>query len=675
MRFLPLLVLVSCATVPQAPATPPAAAPAPAAAAAPARTWRQPRAVVIRHATVMPATGPAIVDGAVAFVDGKLVAVGKDAEVATPEGAEEVDGRGLFVTPGIVDSHSHLGVYATPASFSHDDGNEVTAPVTAEISAEHSFWPQDPGLRRAAAGGVTSLLVLPGSANLIGGRGFPAKLHFGRSAAEVRFPGAKDSLKMACGENPRRVYGVGKGSAPATRMANVAGYRTAFLQAKDYLAKREDYEKKKAKAEGKEAEALGPPPLRDLKLETLGEVLQGNILVQNHCYRADEMDVMLRVADEFGFSIRAFHHALEAYKLRDRLAQEGVATATWADWWGFKLEAWDGIPENAGLLSQAGAKAVIHSDSALGIQRLNQEAAKAMWRARESGIPISEEEALRWVTLNAAWVMGVDALTGSLTPGKMADVVLWEGHPLSTYARAKRVWVDGVVTYDAERGPSVPSDFEVGERARNSAQLVARPAPRPEALAALACDGAKERACAEALPVEAGSCVVFQDVALLSAGELTAQTHVLVQAGKVAQVGAQLRVPAGCRSIAGKGRLLSAGFVDPLTGLALVDVLAEESSNDLTPREEAAKQPIHAALRAVDSVNPDSPTLAVARLGGVTAAGAVPQGGLVSGQSAFITTDGSVRREALAMHVSLGQGGRRALSSTRSATLERLREL
>jgi imidazolonepropionase-like amidohydrolase len=349
MRYLALLpLLLSCATTAPSSAQPETATLPPIPTDA-ARSWNQPRAVVIRHATVMPASGPAIEDGAVAFADGKLLAVGRNAEVATPPGAEEIDGTGLYVTPGIIDAHSHLGVYASPSSFSNDDGNEWSAPVTAEVDAEHGFWPQDPGLRRAAAGGITSLLVLPGSANLIGGRGFPVKLHFGRSAVEMRFPGARDVLKVACGENPRRAYGVERKSAPMTRMANVAGYRQAFAQARDYLNKLQDWEKKKEK----KPEEVGPPPMRDLKLETLAEVMRGNILVQNHCYRADEMAVMLQVAEENGFAIRAFHHALEAYKLRDKLAEKQVAVATWADWWGFKLEAWDGIPENAGLVSQA----------------------------------------------------------------------------------------------------------------------------------------------------------------------------------------------------------------------------------------------------------------------------------------------------------------------------------
>ncbi|MCI0572398.1 MAG: amidohydrolase family protein [Myxococcaceae bacterium] len=668
-----LLTLTACASVqtpPPAPSTPRVAPMSPAAEAAPTRTWHQERPVVIRHATVMPVSGPAIEDGAVSFVDGKLVAVGKNADVATPPGAEEVDGTGLFVTPGIIDAHSHLGVYASPASFSNNDGNEATAPVTAEVSAEHAFWPQDPGLRRAAAGGVTALLVLPGSANLIGGRGFPVKLHFGRSAREVRFPGAKDGLKMACGENPRRVYGEGRHTAPSTRMGNAAGYRQAFAQAKSYLERWDEWEKKHEK----EGEKAGPPPERNLKLETLAEVLRGNILVQNHCYRADEMVVMLQIAQEFGYPIRAFHHAIEAYKVRDLLADKQVAVATWADWWGFKLEAWDGIPQNAGLVSQAGGRAVIHSDSALGIQRLNQEAAKAMWRAREAGIPVSEQEALRWVTLNAAWLMGVDSVTGSLEPGKMADVVLWKGHPLSAYARAQRVWADGVVTYDGVKGPVEDSDFELGESAATVARLTAQPASRPQLPAA--CDPQADATCAKPLPVDAAACVVFRDVTLLSEGRLTPGAHALVEGGKVTRVQpGTLSTPPGCRTVEGKGAVLAPGFMDPMTALGIVEVQAEESTNDVGPRAAMTPPPaVNAALRTADSINPASVTFAVARLGGITGAGVVPSGGLISGQSAFVTTDGTVRRTPLALHVNL-RDGRDALSSSRSAVLERLREL
>jgi imidazolonepropionase-like amidohydrolase len=676
MRYLFLLpLLVSCATATPTP-TSPDLGKLPVTPTEASRAWSQPRAVVIRHATVMPASGPAIEDGAVAFADGKLVAVGRNAEVATPPGAEEVDGTGLYVTPGIIDAHSHLGVYSSPATFANEEGNEVTAPVTSEVDAEHGFWPQDPGLRRAAAGGITSLLVLPGSANLIGGRGFPVKLHFGRTAMEMRFPGAKDVLKMACGENPRRAYGQERKVAPSTRMANVAGYRQAFAQARDYLNKLEDWRKKHEK----KPDEAGPEPMRDLKLETLAQVLRGEILVQNHCYRADEMAVMLQVAEESGFAIRAFHHALESYKLRDTLARKNVASATWADWWGFKMEAWDGIPENAGLLTQAGARAVIHSDSAYGIQRLNQEAGKAMWRARESGIPISEEQALRWVTSDAAWVMGVEDRTGTLEPGKMADVVLWKGHPLSVYARAQRVWVDGVLTYDAATGPVEPSDFEVGERAGVSARLVAQPAAVPElkelGLSAR-CDASKDRGCAERVPVSGEACTAFQGVTVFTGTVWLRGASVVAEGGKVTRVqaGAAGTLPAGCRVVEGQGRLLMPGFMEPFSALGLVEVLQEATTNDYGVWGEDAKEPIRAALRASDGINPASALFPVARLGGVTASASVPGGGLVPGQSAWVATDGSVRRAQLALHVNLGNSGREAVAGSRSMVLERLREL
>jgi imidazolonepropionase-like amidohydrolase len=366
-----------------------------------------------------------------------------------------VDAGGRVVTPGLIDAHSHMGVYPSPEVAAHADGNEATSPITAEVSAEHSFWPQDPGLTRAAAAGVTSMLILPGSANLVGGRGFAIKNRPGRSAAAMRFPGAPYVLKMACGENPKRVYG--KKSGPSTRMGNVAVVRAAFSQAQDYGRRWEVWEKR-TRARGE------PPPPRDLRLETLLEVLRGRILVENHCYRADEMLLMLDVAAEFGFSIRAFHHALEAYKIADVLAKRGVAVATWADWWGFKLEAFDGIPENLALVHHAGARVLVHSDSPTFAQRLNQAAAQGLAAGRAMGIEISEDDALRWVTLNPAWAMGVDRMTGSLEAGKMADVVIWSGSPFSIYGRAQQVFVDGHQVFDraADGGRERSGDFELG---------------------------------------------------------------------------------------------------------------------------------------------------------------------------------------------------------------------
>ncbi len=372
------------------------------------------------------------------------------------DGAVVIDAAGAYLTPGLIDTHSHLGVYPSPRAGAHNDGNEATAPITAGVWAEHAFWPQDPGLERAVAGGVTTLQVLPGSANLVGGRGVVLHALPQRGSRAMRLEGAPETVKMACGENPKRVY-ADKGG-PSTRMGNLRGQRQAFADAAAYQAAWDHW----AATRGEDDSGGDPPPARDLDMETLAGVLRGEILPQIHCYRADDMLNMLQLADEFGFQIRGFHHALEAYKIRDVLAEAGVSASTWADWWGFKLEAWDGIPENAALLTRAGVRAVIHSDSAEGIQRLNQEAAKAMAAGRRAGIPVSEDEALRWITWNAAWTLGVEDQVGSLEPGKRADVVLWDASPFSVYARAERVWIDGALRYDRARSGEPWSDFELG---------------------------------------------------------------------------------------------------------------------------------------------------------------------------------------------------------------------
>ena len=403
--------------------------------------------VLIRNATIMTATGQEIAGGSILLRDGKIVAVG--ASVTAPADAVVVDATGKYVTPGLIDTHSHLGVYSAPGTFAESDGNEATNPVTAEVWAEHSFWPQDPQIPLAIAGGITIIQALPGSANLIGGRSAIMKLVPARTAQEMKFPGAHYGLKMACGENPKRVY---QSRGPSTRMGNMAGYREAFIQAEAYRRRWDKWNR----------DHQGDPPQRDLKLETLAEVLRGNIYVQNHCYRADEMVQMLDLAREFGFQIRSFHHAVEAYKIADYLASAGTAVSIWADWWGFKEEAMDGIQQNAALVQQAGARPVIHSDSPSGIQRLNQEAAKSMYAGQRAGIPITRDQALRWITVNPAWVLGLDSLVGTLEPGKNADVVVWSADPFSVYAQADQVYNDGWLVYDRNDPAHQPrTDFEL----------------------------------------------------------------------------------------------------------------------------------------------------------------------------------------------------------------------
>jgi len=403
------------------------------------------RPTVIQDATVMTAAGETIEEGDVLLRDRQIDSVGTDLPV--PDDAEVVDGDGKYVTPGIIDSHSHLGVSATPEVGPHYDNNEVGM-ATPELWMEHGVWPQGPGFARALAGGTTTALLLPGSGDVIEGRGFTAKLVPGRTPQDMKFPDAPPTLKVACGENPK-----GGSSYPTTRMGTAEGLRSTLLEAQDY---RETWD---AWLE----DPTGEPPERDLGMETLAQVLRGTMLVQVHCYRADDMATFLEIAQEFDVDIRSFHHAVEAYKIRDRLAAEGVSASMWSDWWGFKMEAFDGIPENVPLVHDAGARAIVHTDDDLDIQRLNQEAAKALRAGREAGLEITRNEALRWITAHPAWALGIQDRVGTLEEGKNADVVLWSGDPFSVYTTAQRVWVDGALVYDRSDPDYQPrSDFELG---------------------------------------------------------------------------------------------------------------------------------------------------------------------------------------------------------------------
>src|SRR5690349_5522649 len=409
------------------------------------------RPTVIRNVTILTAAGPTIRNGAVLLTNGKIAQVG--ANVTAPADALVIDGTGKYVTPGIIDTHSHIGGAAAPGDpgAQTDDINEATNPVTANVWVEHSVWPQDPQLPRSLAGGVTTIQVLPGSANLIGGRSVVLKLVPSRSVQGMKFPGAKYGLKMACGENPTRVYA---NRGPSTRMGNVAGYRAAWIQAEAYRRRWDQW---------LAGDRRGDPPSRDLGLETLAEVLRGNILVHNHCYRADEMMQMVDIAKEFGYKIRSFHHGVEAYKIADVLAREGIAGSLWADWGAFKMEAADAIRANLALVHNAGARAIVHSDDASGEQRLNQEAAKAMAAGRAIGINLTEDDAIKWLTINPAWALGIDDRTGSIEQGKSADVVLWTGSPFSVYSKPEKVWIDGAVLFDrTDPRQQWRTDFELG---------------------------------------------------------------------------------------------------------------------------------------------------------------------------------------------------------------------
>jgi imidazolonepropionase-like amidohydrolase len=393
----------------------------------------------------------------VLFDNGIIEEIGKN---IVDGDATIIDAKGKWLTPGIIDIHSHMGVYPAPGVRTSSDGNEATSPITAEVWAEHSVWTQDPQFSLALKGGVTAFHVLPGSANLMGGRGATFKNIPRNTIHDMKFPGAPHSLKMACGENPKRVYG-NRGSAPSTRMGNMAGYRKAWINASDYQRRKNEYTSK-----SDEAKELIDPPKRNLELDTLAGVLDGEILVQNHCYRADEMAMMIEMSKEFDYKITAFHHAVEAYKIADLLADEGICGALWADWWGFKHEAYDMVPANIAIVDQArGGKgcAIVHSDDEVGIQHLNQEAAKALSAGLRAGYEISKARAIKWITSNPAKAAGILDQTGTIEIGKDADLVIWSKNPFSVYALAEYVFIDGAEAFvRGEKQTQPVTDFDLG---------------------------------------------------------------------------------------------------------------------------------------------------------------------------------------------------------------------
>jgi len=420
------------------------------------------QATLLTNATILTGTGKRVDDADILLSNGKVIQVGKD---LSAENVNVVDMQGKWITPGIIDVHSHLGVYPNPQVESHSDGNEMTSPNTSEVWAEHSVWPQDPAFQAARAGGITSLQILPGSANLFGGRGVTLRNVPSETMQGMKFTDAPYGLKMACGENPKRVYGSRK-ILPSTRMGNVAGYRTAWLAATEYKRAWDKYDSDYSAGKNPEA------PKRDLELDTLMGVLDGEILIHNHCYKAEEMAVMVDLGKEFNYHSGTFHHAIEGYKIADLLAANGNCAAMWPDWWGFKMEAYDMVEENVAIVDAVkNSCAVVHSDSATTIQRLNQEAAKVMYRANENGFALKEEDAIKWITANAAKSLGINDEVGSLEAGKNADVVVWNTNPFSVYAQAEQVFIDGAKVYDRfDEKYQAKSDFLLGQEGNTSAK-------------------------------------------------------------------------------------------------------------------------------------------------------------------------------------------------------------
>ncbi len=399
------------------------------------------RLVAITNATIMTASHGTINNGTIIIRDGKITAVGPNLTV--PQGAEIIDGTGRYVTPGIIDAHSH----------SMAEGiNEGTLSSTAMVRIEDVLIQDRTSIYRQLAGGVTTLNILHGSANAIGGQNAVVKLRWGLPVDSMLFEGAPPGIKFALGENVRRTNNPPRAGQdrryPFTRMGVEQFIRERFTRAQEYRAAWQAYDAARSNLRRGEAQPI--PPRRDLELDALVEVLEGKRLVHAHSYRSDEIYMLLKVAKDFGFRIASLQHVLEGYKVADEIAAAGTGASTFADSWAYKLEAWDAIPFNAALMADRGVRVSINSDSDERARRLYQEAAKAI---KYGGA--SEEEALKMITLNAAWQLGIDDRVGSIDVGKDADLAIFNGHPFSPAARVEMTLIDGRTFFDRQTAPTL----------------------------------------------------------------------------------------------------------------------------------------------------------------------------------------------------------------------------
>jgi imidazolonepropionase-like amidohydrolase len=541
------------------------------------------RPVVIKNATILPVVGQTIKNGSILIANGKIKAIGK---VKVPANALVIDAKGQFVMPGVIDCHSHIAI--------EGGVNEMSEKLSPEVRIGDVVNHEDVSIYRALAGGVTSALLLHGSANPIGGQAQVIKLRYGKTAPQLHFKRAPRGIKMALGENPTR-----RGGFPKTRQGVMMTMRRAFTQGRQYMQTWDKY--RQDKAAGKNTF----PPRRDLRLETYAGILKGEIKVHCHCYRSDEIVMLIKVAEEFGFKIATFQHVLDGYKVAPEIARHGAGGSTFSDWWGYKIEAFDAIPHNASLMTRAGVIVSINSDSAELIRHLPLEAAKS---ARYGGL--NENQILRLVTLNPAIQLGINKYVGSIEVGKDADLSIWNGHPLSIFSRTVMTLIDGEVYFDKQgpRHSKAPARFAVPKHGGNLRFKTQK-------------DGLYAITNAMIHPI---SSAPFKG-------------SIVLEKGRILAVGSKIRIPKGARVIDGQGLTVTPGLIDSGTQLGLTEIGSAEETQDI--REAGAFQP---DLVALDGVHPHSELIPVTRLAGTTTVLTLPSGGTISGQASIIHLDGMI---------------------------------
>jgi imidazolonepropionase-like amidohydrolase len=589
-----------------------------------------PAAFVLRNADAVWTSGPqGVVKNADVYVkDGKVVSVGQGLKV--PAGTPEVDARGKQVTPGMIDCHSHTAI---------DGGvNEGSNSVTAECRIQDVIDAEDVNIYRQLAGGTTAANLLHGSANAIGGQNAVVKWRWGKTADELLVAGAPQGVKFALGENPKQSNFRQPGRPlryPSTRMGVERVIRETFVKARDYKAQWDLYK----------AGKLPAAPRRDLQMDAVVEILEGKRLVHCHSYRSDEILMMTRLADEFGFKVATFQHVLEGYKVADELAKHGAGGSTFSDWWAFKIEAWDAIPYNGALMNQRGVLVSFNSDDAELARRLNLEAAKAVhWGG------VAPEEALKFVTINPAKQLRIDKMTGSLEPGKDADLVVWSGDPLSTKSVCEKTFVDGRLYFDRQADLTARDALEAEKKRLAAAERPATPARRAPAAGTVAADAtpvtrAEGATRSNGTLAPAAQAKLAGPVTAIVGGTVHPVTGpaiengvVLMQGGKIAAVGsvAAVAVPDGAAKVDAAGLHVYPGLIDGNTGgLGLTEIGSLVATQDSRELGEFSPE-----LRAAVAVNPDSELIKVARANGVLAGLTAPTGGTFSGMGALLCLDG-----------------------------------